>query len=317
MKKSVLLTIVASLVLIVGFSQDPKKYIVAIPGFQIASDARIPQQTITAIEQQVVDVFVKNKKFTVVERGQIGQLQNEIDLQKHESFMDGKGNISAQLKNTGANYLLTGMVSTLNYSSEQKEETKYDANQKKSVVVGYYTANYCTISFNLKLIDIATGQIVLSEVVTSKNSNGQGGGGSLLDLLSLSSSKVGAASPENAYNEALGQINYYVTSFVKKAFPNVLQIAEITERDRSNEAKTLLLVGDYVDYITEGQRLYVKLITETEVAGRKLVRKKKIGEVKVQKIEEGGFITVKVKSGESEITQAFEAKGRIEITEVE
>ena len=169
----------------------------------------------------------------------------------------------------------------------------------------------------MKLIDIATGQIVLSEVVTSKNSNGQGGGGSLLDLLSLSSSKVGAASPENAYNEALGQINYYVTSFVKKAFPNVLQIAEITERDRSNEAKTLLLVGDYVDYITEGQRLYVKLITETEVAGRKLVRKKKIGEVKVQKIEEGGFITVKVKSGESEITQAFEAKGRIEITEVE
>lgn len=298
-------------------SQEPKKFIVAIPGFQTAQGSRIDQQTVTAIEQQVIDVFVKNKKFTVVERGQLGQLQNEVNLQKQESFIDGKGNVADQLKSTGANYLLTGVVSNLNYSSEEKEETKYDAAQKKNVVVGYYTAHYCTISFNLKLIDITTGQIVLSEVVNSKNTAGQSsGGGGLLDILT-SSSKVGAATKENAYNESINQISYFVTSYVKKAFPNVLQIAEITEKDRSGNAKTMLLVGDFVDYITEGQRLYVKLITETEVAGRKLIRKKNIGDVKVQKIEEGGFVNVKVKNGEAEITQAFDAKSKIEITEVE
>jgi curli biogenesis system outer membrane secretion channel CsgG len=308
-------------VLLVGYfvtsAQESKQYIVAIPGFQTAQGSNIDQQTVTAIEQQVIDVFVKNKKFTVVERSQLGQLQNEVSLQKQESFMDGKGNVADQLKSTGANYLLTGVVSNLSYSSEQKESTKWDAAQKKSVVVGYYTAHYCTISFNLKLIDIATGQIVLSEVVNSKNSGGQSsGGGGLLDILT-STSKVGAASRENAYTESIGQINYFVRSYVKKAFPNILQIAEITEKDRDGNAKTMLLVGDFVDYITEGQKLYVKLVTETEVAGRKLIRKKNIGDVKVQKIEEGGFINVKVRNGEAEITQAFDAKSRIEITEVE
>ena len=144
-----------------------------------------------------------------------------------------------------------------------------------------------------------------SQVISSRNTENQASG------------MEGAANRENAYTNSVQNISEYVTSFVKAAFPNILQIAEITEKDRRGNAKTILLVGDFVDYIVEGQRLYVKLVTETEVAGRKLIRRKTIGEVKVEKIEDGGFINVKVKNGEEEITQAFDAKSKIEITEVE
>jgi hypothetical protein len=63
------------------------------------------------------------------------------------------------------------------------------------------------------------------------------------------------------------------------------------------------------------QELFVKLVTETMINGKKLTRRKVIGEVKILKVEEGGFISAKIKSGEEEITKAFEEKQNLQITE--
>ena len=298
-----------------SYSQEAQKYIIAIPGFSINNESNIDNNTAQSIQQRVIDVFVKNKKFTVVERNQLDQISKEVDLQKTETFMDGSNNISDKIKSTGANYLLTGVISSVIYSAEEKTQYKYvpDMDLKpilgiqpqKKVPIGTYPAYYCSIEVNIKLIDLKTSQIVISQVISSRNTEKQ------------ASNMDGAANKENAYTNSVQNISAYVTSFVKTAFPNVLQIAEITEKDKRGNAKSILLVGDFVDYIVEGQRLYVKLVTETEVAGRKLIRRKSIGEVKVDKIEDGGFVNVKVRTGEEEITQAFDAKSKIEITEVE
>ena len=119
MKQKLTLTVLFLGIIYFSNAQEAKKLNIAIPGFQISNDSRIPKQTVTAIEQNVIDVFVKNKKFVVLERSQLGQLRNETDLQKQETFMDGEGNISDQWKNAGANYLVTGIVSNLAYNSER------------------------------------------------------------------------------------------------------------------------------------------------------------------------------------------------------
>jgi curli biogenesis system outer membrane secretion channel CsgG len=315
MKKKLLITFFAIIICTFSYSQEPKKFIIAIPGFNVTTGSDIDNNVAQAIQQRVIDVFVKNKKFTVVERNQLDQISKEVDLQKTETFMDGSNNISDKIKSTGANYLLTGAISSVIYSQETKTKYKSEPDYSKEkflgiqptkqVAVGTYPAFYCTIELNLKLIDLKTAQIVKSEVISSRNNGNQ------------TPDMEGAANKENAYTGSVQNISGYATSFVKVAFPNVLQIAEITEKDRSGNAKDMLLVGDFIDYILEGQRLYVKLVVETEVAGRKLIRRKTIGEVKVQKIEDGGFINVRVKKGEEEITKAFDAKSKIEITEVE
>lgn len=293
------------------WSQESKKIAVAIPGFR-TSNNRISDETVSAIHQRVIDAFVGVSKFSVVERNQLEELQNEVNLQKSESFMEGIGNVSDQVKNTGANYLVTGVISRLEYSREEREKKQYDIAQRKNVVVGSYSVYFCTIELNIKLIDVTNSQILLSEVISAKNSDG--GGGGLFGAL-LGSTSGGAKSNEEAYTQTLDDISFYVRALIRKAFPNILSIAEISSRDRKGNADELLLVGDFTDGIGKKQELYVKLVTETVVNGKKLTRKKVIGQVKILKVEEGGFITVRIKSGEEEITKAFEEKLNIQITE--
>jgi curli biogenesis system outer membrane secretion channel CsgG len=298
-------------------AQDIKKLIVAVPRFEVSNQNDISRQTVSAIEQQVIDVFVNNKKFTVLERTQLELLNNEVDLQKQKSFINGKGNISNLIKNTGARFLLTGVISNLNYSSEIKEEKKRD-NKFKVLSTSSYTAVFCTISFNLKLIDVTTGEILNSKVINAKNlvSKNASSGGGIISAI-LNSQREGAENQTSAYNDALKSIPSHVQNFVKESFPNVLEIAEISEKDRYGYAKSILLLGEFVDYIFEGQKLYVKLKIEMDVGGKKITRNKTIGELKVIQIEEDGFVNVKVKSGEKEITEAYQNKNKIQISEIE
>jgi len=292
-------------------AQEPQKIAVAIPGFR-TSNSSISDETVSAIHQRVIDAFVSISKFSVVERNQLQELRNEVDLQKTEAFMDGSGNVSDRVKNTGANYLVTGVISRVDYSREQREKKEYNAAQKKNVVVGYYWVYFCTIELNIKLIDVTTSQIVLSEVISARNGNGTEKG--LLGAL-LSTGASGANSNETAYSGTLDEISKSATGLIRNAFPNVLSIAEIVTRDRKGNADEVLLVGDFTDGMGKKQELYVKLVTETMVNGRKLVRKKVIGEIKILKVEEGGFITARVKSGGDEVTKAFDSKQNLQITE--
>ena len=118
MKIKILSTLFLIISNFLSFSQEPQKYIIAIPGFYVTNGSNIDNNAAQAIQQRVIDVFVKNKKFTVVERNQLDQISKEVDLQKTETFMDGSNNISDKIKSTGANYLLTGVISSVIYSQE-------------------------------------------------------------------------------------------------------------------------------------------------------------------------------------------------------
>jgi curli biogenesis system outer membrane secretion channel CsgG len=290
------------------YSQDDKISI-AVPNFAVAPGANVDANTAEAIHQRVIDALVKNKKITVVERGQMDVLSREIQIQRSESFMDGNNNVADKIRNTGANYLLTGVISRIDYSQEQKELKQFNVKTYQMEVKERYTAFYCMIELNLKLIDISTGQIALSEVIAAKNRGGQGGG--------FIFGKDGAANNENAYSGALDDVTSSAGYFCRKAFPVNFKVVEITEKDRKGNAKSLLILGDESDYLREGQMLSVKVLTELDMNGKKIIRKKELGEAKISKLEEGGFINVKIKKGEEEITKAIDSKQKIEISDLQ
>jgi curli biogenesis system outer membrane secretion channel CsgG len=296
------------------FAQQAERISVAIPGFR-TSNSGIKSETISAIHQRVIDAFVSNSKFSVVERNQLQELQSEVELQKTEAFMEGSGNVSDKVKNSGANFLVTGVISRVQFSKEQREKKEWDAAQKKSVVTGYYDVFFCTIELNIKLIDVTTSQIVISEIVSVKNGGSGDGGGLLGSLLSAGSGSAGARTNEEAYNQTLDEVSQSVTSLIRKTFPNVLSIAEVVTKDKKGFAEEVLLVGDFTDGMGKKQELYVKLVTESMIGGKKLTRRKVIGTVKILKVEEGGFISAKIRTGEEEITKAIEQKANIQITE--
>jgi curli biogenesis system outer membrane secretion channel CsgG len=296
------------------FAQDNTKRI-AIPGF--SSDAAVEKSTILSIQQRVIDAFVSNKKFTVVERNQTDLLNKETNLQKTEQFMEGKGNVSDKVANTGAQYILTGVISRIEYSSQERDRTEYDKASQKNVKVGTYRVYYCTIEMNLKIIDVTTTQIVLSKVLTVTNNTGSGKkeGGFLSQLVSLGS-ESGATTESEAYNLSLQQISKATNDFTLEAFPNVLVIAEITKRS-GNSADEVLISGDFTDGMRPKQTIFVKKVTEKMVGNKKLVRKETIGELKIIKIEDGGFITCDVKKGGEEIATAFDGSIQLIVTDKE
>jgi len=296
-------------------AQQSGKFSVAIPGFR-TSNSGIPSETVSAIHQRVIDAFVGNSKFSVVERNQLQEINNEVELQKTEAFMDGTGNVSDKVKNSGASYLVTGVISQIRYSTDRREKKEYNAEQKKLVVTGYYNVNFCNIELNIKLIDVTTSQIVLSEIINARNGEGSGSGKGLLGaLMATVTEDAGASSNEQAYNQALDVVSQSVTNLIRSAFPNVLTIAEVVTKDRKGNADEVLLVGDFTDGMGTRQELYVKLVTETMIGGKKLTRRKVIGEIKILKVEEGGFISARIKSGSEEITKLIGEKANIQITE--
>ena len=154
-----------------SFSQE-NTIKIAIPGF--SSSSNVESSTVLSIQQRVIDAFVSNKKFTVVERNQTDLLNKETNLQKTEQFIDGKSNISDKIANTGAQYILTGFISRISYSAEDREKKEFDKATQKNVVVGRYKVYFCTIELNLKLIDVTTTQIILSKVIAVTNNTGSG-----------------------------------------------------------------------------------------------------------------------------------------------
>jgi hypothetical protein len=170
---------------------------------------------------------------------------------------------------------------------------------------------------NLKIIDVTTTQIVLSKVLTVTNNTGSGKkeGGFLSQLVSLGA-ETGASTEAEAYSLSLQQISKATNDFTLEAFPNVLVIAEITKRS-GNSADEVLISGDFTDGMKPKQVIFVKRVTEKMVGNKKLVRKETIGELRIIKIEEGGFITCDVRKGGEDIATAFDASIQLVVTDKE
>ena len=227
-----------------------------------------------SIQETVTNAFVKTKRFNIVDRSKMDALTKEKNLQKTEDFIDGT--VIEQGISLGAKNLISGHV-----ISSKAEQMRTDDG----------TVTYkAKLSISLKVIDVATGQVITSETIEPKSGN------SLLGAIG-----IGASTPEAAVSKAIKDIENKIDEFVNKNFPQVFYIAEIQEKDGKGNATKILIAGGSEFGLKKGDKLKVVEITDMEVNGKKLQRKKEIGELKILKVEDENFSTCSVSSGGIEI----------------
>jgi len=246
-------------------------------------------QDVYSIQETVTNAFVKTKRFDMVDRSKMDALKKEKDLQKSEDFIDGS--VIQQGVSLGANFLISGHV-----ISAQADRMETAPDQNGRVVVSYKAK----LSISLKVIDVSTGQVVVSETIEPRAGNALGG------MLG-----VGPSSPEAAITKAIKDIENKVDDFVNKNFPATFPIVEIQEKDSKGNATKVMIAGGTAFNLQKGQKLKVVEVSIIEVNGKQLERKKEIGELKITKVEDENFSTCSVSSGGIEINAKFEAKAKL------
>lgn len=247
-------------------------------------------QDVNSIQETVTNAFVKTKRFNIVDRSKMDALIKEKELQKSEDFMDGK--TIEQGAALGANFLISGHV-----ISAQAEQMRSD-DGKGNIEITYKAK----LLISLKVIDVATGQVINSETIEPKSGN------SLLGMIG-----IGATSPQIAVSKAITSIKGKIDEFVGRNFPKSFSIAEIQEKDGKGNATVILIAGGSDFGLKKGDKLKVVELTLMDVGGKKLQRKKQIGELKIIKVEDENFSICEVKSGGVDISSKFEAKSDIQI----
>jgi TolB-like protein len=285
-KTTILVAFILSLVSNIG-AQD--KTGVGILPFTYVQGAAASQD-VNSIQETVINAFVKTKRFNVVDRSKMEALKREKDLQKSEDFIDG--NVIQQGVALGANFLISGHV-----ISAQAERMETAPDQKTGQTTITYKAK---LSIQLKVIDVETGQVITSETIEPKAGSAFGG------LLG-----VAPGTPEAAISKAINGIEDKVDEFVSDNFPATFPIVEIQEKDGKGNARVVMIAGGSSFNLKKGDKLKVVEVSMIEVNGKKLERKKDIGELKITKVEDENFSTCSVSSGGIEINSKFEAKANL------
>ncbi len=276
---AILLFCVATL----SFAQE--KTTVGILSFTHATDAANAQD-VSTIHEAVTNAFVKTKRFNIVDRTKLDAIKKEKELQKSDDFIDG--DVIEQGKSAGATFLISGHV--ISAQAQKMETSEGGVTYKAKLVV------------SLKVIDVSTGQIITSETIEPKAGSTIGG-----------MMGVGAYSPSIAVAKSIKKIEDKIDDFVNRNFPISFSIVEIQEKDGKGVAKTLLLGGGSGFGLKKGDRLKVVLVSEIEVNGKKMTRKKEIGEIKITKIEDENFSICSINNGGDIIATNFEAKAKLQV----
>lgn len=285
--------ILLSLTLISGLITAQEKISIGVIPFS----SKYSEGVNTTIEESVTNSFAKTKRFDMVSRSQMEALKKERELQKSEDFMDGS--FIAQSKNLGAQYLVAGNI---NAASASQENTR---NSKGETITTYDAS----ISLALKIIDIETGKIIASEILNTKADKG------LLSLKSWGDAVTGKT-PQNtteAFAVAVKDIEKEIDKFVSANFPVSFAIVEIQEVDGSGSAKKILVSGGSAFGVKAKDKLAVVEVSEIEVGGKKMSRKKPIGELRVLKVEDENFSVCEVKEGGIDINAKFKAKANLQV----
>lgn len=245
-------------------------------------------EDVNSIFSMVTNAFVKTKRFNIVDRSKMDLLKKEKELQKTEDFI--KSDVIQQGVSLGASYLISGHV----ISAKSDQMRAEDGNGK--AIITYKSK----LSIVLKVIDVATAQIITSETIEPKS-------GSLL----MGALGMGASSAQESMSKSIDGIGDKVDEFVSKNFPISFSIAEIQEKNGKGEATKLLIAGGSDFGLKKGDKMKVVEVIEMQVNGKKVQRKKEIGEIKISKVEDENFSICNINDGAMDITNKFESKVKL------
>ncbi|WP_293298402.1 CsgG/HfaB family protein [Pedobacter sp. UBA4863] len=229
------------------------------------------EKNIVAIQDAVSDAFLNAKRFTLVEREKMNLITGEKKNQQGEDYIDGQ--TVEQSKSLGASYIVTGNVTEASFEEQNNS-------------IGYgglsISSRKAKISFNIKVIDVSTGEIMASEKFSSE------------------------AKGKNGFDNALNIIKPNIEKFIKDNFKITVSIASVEEKNATNEATKVLISGGTGIGLKPQMTLKVFEVAILTVDGRKIPRKKEVGQIVVEKVEDENFSICKVTSGGALIASKLE-----------
>lgn len=252
------------------------------------------------IQESVLNYFVSDKKFSVVDREKLEELEKEKKLQKTESFIDSKVNVTDGISK-GASCLISTSILGLFHSE----------------VKGGWES---TLHLQIKVLDVSTGEILATENLNSTFINA--------DELTLGSREAFANKKEikeiesqelrlqtaqknqtESFLKAIERLVGNVKRFSNTHFPLSVNILNWDEKKKD----VFVLASGSKLGMYPGQLLDVMQITEVKRGEETVERSKKIAVACVVKVEDDNFSEAKIISTEKQYKKVRQEGSPIKI----
>ncbi|EDM44317.1 hypothetical protein SCB49_04790 [unidentified eubacterium SCB49] len=252
------------------------------------------------IQQSVLNKFVTARKFSVVDREQLDELENEKNLQRTESFMDSEPNVTDGVS-LGASYLISTSILSLRHSEIRR---------------GWESM----LQLQIKVLDISTGQILATENISSEFIEPS----NLIlkarkeylskDELKVISDKEDRleeiqSHKEDAFIMALQRLELNIQKFTGKNFPVALEIINWNEKAKGQ----FIINGGHKIGLYPGQMLDIQEVTEVTIADKTIERNKKIAIATVIRVDDDNFSEAKVIYTEKAFKSAIKNESKLRV----
>lgn len=256
-------------------------------------------ELVESIEEEVVNALIQTKHFRIVDRAKMNAIKNERELQKSEDFINSK--VIAQGRSLGATYLVVGHV--MSASADEVNVSGSMISKKSETTANINSTSYVAeISVSLKVIDVETAEIIAAETLDPKTGIGK----TILGSVGLTKS-----SKESSINSAVKHLKAKIDDFVQNNFPIKFSLVSIEDKDKDGNATKVLIAGGSSYDLKKGNKLRVAVNVPLVVDNKKMIRKKNIGEIKIDLVEDENFSVCSVISGGKEITENVDSNGKL------
>lgn len=251
-----------------GYAQTLSKPVVGVAKFS----SEVESPFVTSVAEKVVNVITQTKRFIVVDRTSYDKIQEELEFQKTEAFLDSKNTVK-QGEALAAQYMILGHLIKMNIYVMKNDGVPY----------GYKAS----ASFTLKMNNVETGE-------TTEATSFQ------------TSVSPLAASKEQAVNQALQSVEIDLLKYFTRTFPVKVGIVKLLKVSGKN-AQRILVNGGKDSGLYEGADLIVE---QMELLEGKLYPTE-IGKLRVDKLVGEDFSECKVITGGVSILSHFNAGSNI------
>lgn len=280
--KKVLLLVFCLVCSLTGFSQDfdqPKgKPTVFIDYFKRSAEA--PFAWVEGLRNTVIEGIQKMERVILIDVDAQDALRIESQRRSSSNATAGDDNEMdrlAVMEQLGAQYIITGQVSSMTAAYKKDKEGK-----------GYYDGS---VSYTLKVVDPKNGTLIGTKTFQHSGLTGSTG-----------------ASKEEAVANTVKSAVYSMRDFVDDCFKMEGTILEVNSEKKGKAEEVYINLGS-MNGVKEAQKFTVYAVRE--VAGREA--KKEIGRLTVKAVEGDDISLCKVQKGGEEIMKAIRNEQPIKI----
>ncbi|MEE1020470.1 MAG: CsgG/HfaB family protein, partial [Bacteroidales bacterium] len=201
-----IITLIVHCVICNAQSDSDTRIVVGVSEFTCETESKYAK----LVTEKVVEMLTNAKRFRVVDRTSQDKIKAELELQKTEAFFDSKNLVEQDIA-IAAEKMITGHINKIPI---------YSIKNSNGSIKGYKGS----ISFQMKIVDVATGESTEATSFEGKAS----------ELM---------LSPESAVTQAMQSLQNDLFEYFKQNFPIKGKIVKIVEEKKDRANIVLLNIG--------------------------------------------------------------------------